>query len=107
MKKVPTWVLVGGGLAVVYLLARNVSQLRMDAYRVGRNISERSGGTIPTPPRSWLPTVNADPGFGVSFDLPDFLKVQAANAPRYYAGGSPGFYTDYPPRSVDFGVRLN
>lgn len=70
--KIAVLAAVGG---VAYLLLRNSAQLRQDVYAASRTVTQRTGGAIPTLPRSVLPNVTPDPGFGVGVDVPAWLTT--------------------------------
>lgn len=116
MKKVPTWAVVFVFGAIVYLLYRagGTTQIKRDAYRTLKGISERSGGLIPEPSRDfWLPPAQPSGGgfsVGLGHLFPDGLFPSLPSIPSspYTAGGTSSGATasaGYP--GFTFGVGLN
>lgn len=73
MKTIPKWALIAGLGGVAWLLFRNSAALRQDVYKAGKKVSQATGGRLPNVAAGVLPNVTPDPGFGVSYPIPDWL----------------------------------
>lgn len=103
MKNIPKWVLFAGLGGVAYLLFKNSAGLRQDLYKTGAQVSRATGGRVPNVAAGVLPNVTPDPGFGVSYPMPDWLTTPWTPNPAFANLSSTP--TAYAPPA--FGVGVN
>lgn len=95
--KIPKWALITAAAGLGYLLFNQSGQVRRDVFRASQQLTERTGGRIPTVPRTVLPEQNADARFGVGFDTDFGLQPGYAFPPLTTAHVMPGFGVSLPP----------